>query len=131
MGAKMLFQQVKELKRLYGTRTDDELAHLFGCGADRIETQARQLRLSKDKAFTRRVRGPGSTRMPRWSAKDLEVLLARYAWVSNLELARRLGRSVKSVLSKANRLGLRKARARLREMGRTNVASRHRQPRTG
>ena len=44
---------------------------------------------------------------------------------SNLELARTLGRSVKSVVSKAHNLGLKKDRERLRQMGRENVRLRY------
>ena len=40
-----------------------------------------------------------------------------YPVLSNLDLARMLGRSVKSVVSKAHHLGLKKSSERLRDMG--------------
>jgi len=45
--------------------------------------------------------------------------------VAGVELARRLGRSVKSVVSKAHNLGMKKSDDRLREMGRENVSVRY------
>ncbi len=55
----------------------------------------------------------------------MEILKDSYASQSNFEIARRLGRSVKSVNSKAHHLGLEKASERLREMGRQNVSVRY------
>lgn len=81
--------------------------------------------LSKDKAFVRRRHGEPSTRMPRWRAEELDVLREDYPNQSNVDLARRLGRSVKSVVSKAHHLGLSKSSDRLREMGRENVSARY------
>jgi len=117
--------RVNLLKRIHGTRTDDDLARIFGCSAEQIRAQASARGLGKDKAFTRKLLGKGATWMPRWKSEDLELLEQSYAAVSNLELAQRLGRSVKSVLAKAHQVGLRKDHARLREMGRANVAARY------
>jgi hypothetical protein len=44
---------------------------------------------------------------------------------SNLEIAQDLQRSVKSVVSKAHNLGLKKSSDRLQEMGRQNVDLRY------
>ena len=63
--------------------------------------------------------------MPRWKAEELAILRQDYAVESNLEIARRLGRSVKSVVSKAHHLALKKSDDRLREMGRENVKVRY------
>jgi DNA-binding NarL/FixJ family response regulator len=63
--------------------------------------------------------------MPRWNASELEVLRALYPTRSNLEIALELQRSVKSVVSKAHHLGLKKEIERLREMGRENVRLRY------
>jgi hypothetical protein len=63
--------------------------------------------------------------MPRWRNDELELLRRDYPVQSNLELARRLGRSVKSVVSKAHHLGLKKSSERLRSMGRENVSLRY------
>ena len=85
-----------------------------------------ELCLSKDKAFLRKVSGgKGSTRMPRWTGAELEVLHDLYPRQSNLEIAKKLNRSVKSVVSKAHHLGLKKDPARLKEMGQENVRLRY------
>ena len=117
-------------KRIYGTRADEDLAILFGRRLEEVQRKARELCLGKDKAFLRRRSGGRpATRMPRWRPEELEMLKELYATTSNLEIARRLGRSVKSVVSKAHNLGLHKDASRLQEMGRQNVSLRYRQRR--
>lgn len=64
-------------------------------------------------------------RMPRWKPEDVETLRTLYPVQSNLDVARVLGRSVKSVRSKAQDLGLRKSPERLEAMGRENVKARY------
>ena len=118
-------EEVNEFKRLYGTREDADLARIFGRALPAVRALARRLCLSKDKAFLRMRKGRGATRMPRWEAGSEETLRRLYPVLPNLEIARRLRRSVKSVVSKAHDLGLRKAAARLAEMGRQNVAVRY------
>ena len=118
-------EDVGEFKHLYGTREDADLARVFGRALPAVRALARRLCLSKDKAFRRRRRGEGATRMPRWSRPEEEVLRRLYALRPNLELARRLRRSIKSIVSKAHDLGLHKSEARLAEMGRENVAIRY------
>ncbi len=119
-------EEVARFKRLYGTRRDEDLAIIFARRLDQIQELAAKLCIAKDKAFLRRQQNKeGATRMPRWGAKDLEVLKELYATHSNLEIARRLQRSVKSVVSKAHNLGLRKDAARLKQMGRENVSLRY------
>lgn len=113
-------------KRIYGTRTDEDLAIVFGRKVEVIRSQADELCLSKDKAFLRRASGGvAKTKMPRWSASELEKLRELYPAHSNLEIAQILGRSVKSVVSKAHNMGLKKDKARLQQMGRQNVRQRY------
>ncbi|MEZ6014239.1 MAG: hypothetical protein R3F49_03940 [Planctomycetota bacterium] len=115
-----------EFKRVYGTRADEDLSIVFGRRLDVIRNLAAELCLSKDKAFVRREsRGRDATRMPRWTKAELAQLADLYPETANLEIARILGRSVKSVVSKAHHLGLHKTTVRLQEMGRENVAIRH------
>lgn len=115
------------LKRIFGTRSDEDLSILFGRRMEDVRVRAVELCLGKDKAFLRRRSGGKQiTRMPRWQEEELEVLAQLYPARSNLEIAKRLGRSVKSVVSKAHHLGLRKDESRLREMGRQNVSLRYR-----
>jgi hypothetical protein len=54
------------------------------------------------------------------------MLVELYPKTANLDLAQKLNRSVKSVVSKAHNLGLKKEIERLREMGRENVGMRYR-----
>ncbi len=118
--------EVARFKRLYGTRRDEDLAIIFGRRLGDVQEEAKKLCIAKDKAFIRRT-GPAdkSTRMPRWGATDLELLRELYPVHSNLDIAQRLQRSVKSVVSKAHNLGLRKDPARLKGMGRENVSLRY------
>jgi len=117
--------EVQRLRRVYGQRTDEDLAVILGRSVESIRRQAARYALAKDKAFVRKLKGASSTRMPRWTEKELELLRELYPAEANLEIARRLSRSVKSVVSKAHHLGLKKDEERLREMGRQNVSRRY------
>lgn len=115
-----------DFKRLYGTRADADLALIFDRQLGVIRALSAELCLSKDKGFMRRQAGKvGRTKMPRWSAEELDQLREIYPKASNLEIAKTLGRSVKSIVSKAHSLGLKKDKARLRQMGQQNVQLRH------
>ena len=111
-------EQVQQLKLLYGRRSDRELAKHFGVTISHIEDTAHSLALGKDKATFK------GRRMPRWTEAQIAMLIDLYADTDNLEIARRVGRTVKSVSSKAHQLDLRKSRDRLRAMGRQNVSRR-------
>jgi hypothetical protein len=113
------------LKRLYGSRRDEDLAVVLGRPEEAIREKAQELCLRKDKAFRRRMEAEARTAMPRWTAGDLSALRRLYPDHGNVEIARILERSVKSVVSKAHGLGLRKSEDRLREMGKANVALRY------
>ncbi len=117
--------EIAELKRIYGTRTEKDLAVIFGRPESEVEAMAKRFALAKDKAFVRKLSGESSTRMPRWTAAELEILKRDYPSRSNLEIAQELDRSVKSVVSKAHNLGLKKSTERLRSMGRENVSLRY------
>jgi hypothetical protein len=115
--------ELVDFKRLYGTRVDVDLAAIFGRKVSMIESEAARLCLSKDKAFVKKT--GGRSKMPRWEHEAIEKLKELYADTSNQEIARQLGRSVKSVVSKAHQLGLKKNADRLRQMGAENVAKRY------
>jgi len=117
---------VLRFKRFYGTRTDEDLALIFQRSLDSVRRMAQRFALAKDKAFLRRLKGESATRMPRWSSEELAELRQLYPAMANLDLAHKLQRSVKSVVSKAHHLGLKKDEERLRAMGRENVALRYR-----
>ena len=118
-------EETLHLKRVYGTRNDGDLAVIFGRDSGTIEQRAEVLCLAKDKAFLKKVNGKGATRMPRWSESELRLLRELYPATSNLVIAQRLNRSVKSIVSKAHHAGLKKDLERLREMGRQNVSLRY------
>ena len=118
--------EVVSFKRLYGTRTEADLAVVFGRSEESVHRLAEKLCLAKDKAFVRKMQGTASTKMPRWSDEEVVKLREMYGTGSNLEIAQALSRSVKSVVSKAHNLGLKKSSDRLQEMGRQNVNLRYR-----
>ena len=118
-------EEIAEFKRLYGTRTDEDLALIFGRGLESVKRLGARYCLAKDKAFVRRLTGSSATRMPRWSPSEIEKLKQLYPDHSNLDIAQMLNRTVKSVVSKAHNLGLKKDSDRLREMGRENVSLRY------
>jgi hypothetical protein len=124
-------KEVQHFRRVYGTRRDEDLSVIFGRTLRSVQRLAEDLCLAKDKAFLKRQRGEGATRMPRWRESELALLRELYPTTANLEIARRLDRSVKSVVSKAHHLGLKKAPQRLEEMGRENVSLRYRGRRAG
>jgi hypothetical protein len=106
---------VLELRRSYGRQTNAQIARRLHKSRSEISVKASELALAKDKrAF------PGS-KMPRWSADELELLRSLYPIMPSIQIAKRMGRSLKSVSSKGVALGLRKNVGRLREMGRENV----------
>jgi hypothetical protein len=117
--------EIAEFKRVYGTRTDDDLTRVFGRTLESVTRLAQKLKLAKDKGFLRKLNGASTTKMPRWTEGELARLKEMYPTSSNLEIAGALERSVKSVVSKAHNLGLKKDPGRLREMGRENVSLRY------
>lgn len=119
-------EDIQTLKRLYGTRSDADLVLILGRPIESIFAKVEQLCLARDKSYMRRVRrGPGHTRMPRWTKEEEARLRELYANTPNLEIAKELGRTVKSVVSKAHDLQLRKSPERLKQMGRENVDIRY------
>lgn len=114
-------EEVCEFKARYSGRDDEALSLIFGRPVWRIERLARELHLSKDKVFVRRVRGEGATRMPRWTDADVQTLRDNYPRLPGVALARLMGRSLRSINSKAGQLQLRKSPECLSEMGRTNI----------
>ena len=123
--------EIAEFKRLYGTRTDDDLAVIFGRTLESVKRLGARYCLAKDKAFVRKLTGSAATRMPRWDKAEIEKLKDLYPVMSNLDIAQKLNRSVKSVVSKAHNLGLKKEVDRLREMGRENVSMRYKKSTSG
>lgn len=124
-GGRWTRDETNRLRRIYGTRSDQDLAVIFGRSAESIQRLARKYCLAKDKAFLKRLNGDGASRMPRWEEHELALLRELYPNTPNLDIAQKLQRSVKSIVSKAHHLGLKKELERLREMGRENVSLRY------
>ncbi|MAW62325.1 MAG: hypothetical protein CMJ94_16035 [Planctomycetes bacterium] len=119
-------EDIQALKRHYGTRTDEDLVVILGRPIREIDAKAAEYCLAKDKSFQRRKGNGERVRMPRWRPEDVEQLRAMYPDTPNLDIAKALDRTLKSVVSKAHDLGLKKSPDRLRDMGRENVALRYR-----
>jgi hypothetical protein len=117
--------EIARFKRIYGTRTDSDLVAVFGRPIEVIRALALKHALAKDKTFRRKLEGESATRMPRWYPQEVELLRELYPSEPNLEIARRLSRTVKSVVSKAHNLNLKKSNERLQRMGRENVSLRY------
>lgn len=115
------------LKELYATRTDEVLEVAMQRSRVEIAAMAEDLCLAKDKRFAASAPRPRAVRtaMPRWTAPDVERLIAQYPLADNLEIARLLGRTVTSVANKAHQLGLRKCPEVLADIGRSNVTWRY------
>lgn len=110
----------QDLRRLYGTRTDAVLSLLLQHPEEDVRERARLLTLAKDKAWLRNQTGEGSTRMPHWTAAELNELQTLYATTDNTALAVKYGRTKKAIASAGNRLGLCKSEEHLRHMGAAN-----------
>jgi len=117
-------EEMQRLRRLYGSRSDDDLELCLGRPRAEIEDMAAVLCLAKDKRAGLSARG-ARRRMPRWTPDQMAELSRIYPDLDNLEVARRLGKSVLAVANKAHQLGLRKTSAVLGTIGRNNVRVRH------
>ncbi|MCA8952208.1 MAG: hypothetical protein KDE27_22045 [Planctomycetes bacterium] len=117
------------LKQFFGTRSDVDLEVCLQRPRDQIAAMARELCLAKDKRFSaaarRRAGADRGAAMPRWSSAEVATLRTLYVRHDNLEIARRLGRTVASVANKASQLGLRKGADVLASIGRANVRARY------
>lgn len=111
----MNVEDLKEFKRIYGTSRDRDLAAQFGLTIEQVQERADEMCLGKDKK-----RFP-CHRMPRWSQEEEQRLRDLYPEMPNADIAAELGRTVKSIVSKANKLRLKKDPKRLEDMGRDNV----------
>jgi len=118
-------EELGQFKRKYGSRSDEDLALIFSRRIEEVRALALELRLAKNKVFLKRHKPKQKTSMPRWTAESLRQLRELYPSESNFQIATHLGRSVKSIVSKAHHLGLKKQVERLRQMGRENIKSRH------
>ena len=127
--------ELEYLRECWSSRADWAVQLVLGRKPDAIQRKADEFCLGKDRRIEMvrideletvvTIQAQPSRRMPRWSADEVEQLRAIYPSQPNLAVAKMLGRSVKSVLSKANELGLKKSEDRLRSMGRENVELRY------
>jgi hypothetical protein len=103
------------LRKHYGSWDDTRLSYALDRPAEEVVAKAKELALAKNKAAF-----PLGCRQPRWSKAELDRLRKLYPMHTNLAIAHELGRSIKSVTTKASALGLRKTLDQLRTMGRAN-----------
>mgnify|MGYP001609841810 FL=1 len=120
-------ERLRLFKKLYGCRSDNDLAEVFLCSQAVVEQVAQAHKLAKDKSWWAACQGEGETRMPRWSREEVALLRRVYKTRTNTEVAQLLQRSTKSVLSKAHLLGLTKTKAHLRRAGTANIRKRYAQ----
>jgi hypothetical protein len=78
--------------------------------------------IAKKKKSRRRNRPP--QKRPRWSSEDLKLFVRLHPKMPNPAIARRLGRPIQGITSKAHKMGLRKNHQRLVNMGKENIAHR-------
>ena len=127
-------KEQRALKKLYGTRRDEDLEVCLLRARAEIRIVAEKLCLAKDKRFQARaqlapeVGASGSRRrsMPRWNADEVQRLRQLYPDHDNLSVARSLGRTVTSVANKAHQLGIKKSAEMLADIGRANISLRYR-----
>ena len=122
-------EEQRSLKKLYGTRRDEDLEVCLQRDRAEIQLVAKQLCLAKDKRFRANAQGAmlsassGSSSMPRWTADDVVRLRMLYPHHDNLTVARELGRTVTSVANKAYQLGIKKSSEVLADIGRRTSRS--------
>ena len=109
-------EAIKLFKQVYGRSKDAALANAFGLTLAEVQELATLLSLGKDKKIF-----DAKGKMPRWMMTDVAILRERYPTIPNSEIATELGRTIKSVIAKANKLGLKKSVARLHQMGLENI----------
>ncbi|MAB79641.1 MAG: hypothetical protein CMJ89_09860 [Planctomycetes bacterium] len=119
------WEEIRTLKRIYGSHSLGTLSLVFGRSEEDVRSMAGKHALGRNKASLRKLNGQGRIGMPRWTATELTVIKKEYPLRSNLEIARKLKRSIGSVVSKGHRLGLKKDPSRLKSMGRENVSHRY------
>lgn len=112
-------EQLKRFRLLYSRRTDRDLALHFGIPESEVKNLARRYALGKDKHTFKGIK------MPRWTEEEVARLCTLFPDMGNRDIAIRLGRSEKSVTSKANKLGLRKTEEHRRRVALENINSRH------
>lgn len=122
------------LKQLYGSRDDETLAIAIGKSTSEIARASAEMALAKDKVYLRKngardAGAPARSKMPRWSEEELNLLKKWYPNEENVDIAKKMKRSAKSVMSKAHDLQLKKSEAFLTKMGRRNVEVRYKKSR--
>ena len=134
------------LKKLYGSRKQEDLEVTLMRSSAQIEAAARQMNLRKDRPSVerretdadldgnnQRTRSKSTSSkartqrgsMPRWSQVEIKKLQDLYSNHGNQQIATILGRSITSIANKAWQLGLTKSSEQLTKIGRSNVARRH------
>jgi len=118
------YEEIKKLRRLYGSNSDEDIAALLGRTVEDVFAKAKEECLAKDKVYLKKLGDEYRAKMPRWGDEEVKVLREMYGNHSNLEIAKRLSRTVSAVVHKARKLKLRKHKRYLRKMGKFYIARR-------
>ncbi len=92
--------ELEQLRRLYPTTPQKELARILGRPLGSVRTRARRWRLRRKRDGYRQ-----------WTPSQVALVRKLYADIPTAELAERVGRSLRSVYNAAKELGLRKSAA--------------------
>jgi len=110
---------VQQFRRDYPNHTDDELCKMYETNHLKVQQLQVDYCLGKNKRTL-----PGVVTMPRWTDDQLKTLKEMYTDNDNIIIAKKLGKTVKSVVSKAFFLGLKKSKTQLTKIAKKNVACR-------
>lgn len=108
------FGEIADLRRLFGSNTNEDLVPMFGRPVEEIAAKADELALAKSQSKF------NGQKMPRWTLEEVATLRELYPDVDNLTIARRLGKSRSSIVSKAHSMQLHKTKEHVRAMGNRN-----------
>ena len=117
--------QLLRLRQLHGSKANEDVGERIGRTAAEVAAKAAELALEKNKRVFKGIP------MPHWTKLEIMKLRTLHPMASNVEIAKILGRSARSVASKAHHLGIRKDPKRLSRMGREVVQlRRNRKPKS-
>jgi hypothetical protein len=110
---------VTQFRKDYPSFTDKELCSMYQTNPLKVQQLAIQFCLGKNKLVL-----PGTVKMPRWTESQLVTLKKLYSSNDNLIIAKKLSRTVKSVVSKAFFMKLKKNATQLTKTAKENVSCR-------
>ncbi len=94
-------EDIKILKKYFPHMSTQKMAESLGRATDSVGSKANELGLKKTEKYHREERNL-------WSQSDIKLLMKLYPKSSNQEIAEKVGRTIKSVITKASNLRLHK-----------------------